>query len=73
MRKITYICDCCGREYPYELKAGDKDRSILATVLNKELCRRCLKKAIELLFAKTLTLTEKDLEQSTLCPVKMNT
>ena len=50
MRKITYICDCCEREYPYELAANDNDRGILATVLDKELCRKCLKRALELLF-----------------------
>lgn len=49
MRKIIYICDNCGREYPYELQATDNERGILATVLGKEYCRQCLKKAIELL------------------------
>jgi hypothetical protein len=48
-RKIIYQCDHCHREYPYELKAGDKDRAMLSTVLDKELCRKCLKKALELL------------------------
>ncbi len=32
MRKITYVCDRCKREYPYELKYEDSDRGILARV-----------------------------------------
>lgn len=49
MRKIIYKCDNCHREYSYELKAGDKDRGMLLTFLDKELCRKCLKRALELL------------------------
>lgn len=41
MRKIIYICDCCKREFPYELQAGEKDRAILVNVLGKDLCRKC--------------------------------
>lgn len=48
-KKIIYICDNCGREYPYKLQAEDNERSILLKVLKKEYCRKCLKRAIELL------------------------
>jgi len=41
MKKVIYICDCCKREYPYKLKAGEKDRAILVNVLGKDLCRKC--------------------------------
>jgi len=51
-RKITYICDCCEKEYPYELMAQDNDRGILDKILKWEMCRKCLKEAIQLLFDK---------------------
>lgn len=41
MRKVTYICDICNKEYPYELQAGEKDRAVLVEVLGKDLCRKC--------------------------------
>lgn len=41
MRKVIYVCDICGKEYPYELKSGEKDREILVSVLGKDLCRKC--------------------------------
>jgi len=34
----------CGRQYPYELVAGNKDRGILITFDNYEVCRACVKK-----------------------------
>lgn len=41
MRKVIYICDICKREYPYELKADDRDRGILVNVLGYDLCKKC--------------------------------
>ena len=43
MRKIIYKCDACGREYPYELQAGQADRNILKEVVGKDFCYKCLK------------------------------
>ena len=43
MRKVIYKCDICGREYPYELPAGQKDREVLKEVLGKDYCYKCLK------------------------------
>jgi hypothetical protein len=49
MRKIIYQCDICKREYPYELKADEGERGVLANfkLLKVEVCRQCLKKIME--------------------------
>lgn len=43
MRKVKYICDCCGKEYPYELTVKDNDRGVLLRIpeLGVEICRKC--------------------------------
>jgi DNA-directed RNA polymerase subunit RPC12/RpoP len=47
MKKVVYICDGCGREYPYLLQAQDAERGILIKICNKNLCRDCYKRVIE--------------------------
>jgi DNA-directed RNA polymerase subunit RPC12/RpoP len=52
MRKVIYICDTCGKEYPYELQAGEKDRDILINILGKDLCRKCSSQIKQILWNK---------------------
>jgi len=52
MKRVIYICDQCKREFPYELKLSDKDRSMLLDVYGFDLCRECVKKVKEFICQK---------------------
>ena len=49
MKKIEYICDGCGKNYPYTLESGQPDRGILQEVLGYDLCLNCVKEVKTLL------------------------
>ena len=49
VRRITYICDMCGSEFPYEIKADEHDRPMLLRLRNWEVCSRCVKKFVAII------------------------